>query len=196
MWTEIKTIEEFEKLLEPDKNRYFFDGSLKILCNINVKFSIEITKSLWIKAGGGIEAGGWIKAGGGIEAGGWIEAGGGIKAGEWIEAGEWIKAGGAIKTGGGIEAGGGIFSFTFAISAKWISSKILPFWRQYWAEMPPLKKWRKDILNHNNCWDKLRGLPTKDEALEICQWDGWHWILRGQLGCFFGLIDKFEPPKN
>jgi len=38
MWTEIKTIEEFEKLLEPDKNRYFFDGSLKILCNINVKF--------------------------------------------------------------------------------------------------------------------------------------------------------------
>ena len=154
MWTEIKTIEEFEKLLEPDKNRYFFDGSLKILCNINVKFSIEITKSLWIKAGGGIKAGGWI------------------------------------------EAGGGIFSFTFEISAKWISSKILPFWRQYWAEMPPLKKWRKDILNHNNCWDKLRGLPTKDEALEICQWDGWHWILRGQLGCFFGLIDKFEPPKN
>jgi len=184
MWTEIKTIEEFEKLLEPDKNRYFFDGSLKILCNINVKFSIEITKSLWIKAGGGIKAGGWI------------EAGGGIKAGEWIEAGEWIKAGGAIKAGGGIEAGGGIFSFTFEISAKWISSKILPFWRQYWAEMPPLKKWRKDILNHNNCWDKLRGLPTKDEALEICQWDGWHWILRGQLGCFFGLIDKFEPPKN
>jgi len=60
--------------------------------------------------------------------------------------------------------------------------------------MPPLKKWKKEILS-NKCWDDYRNLPTKKEAKKICDWDGWHWILKGQLEMFFGLADKCIPPK-
>ena len=61
--------------------------------------------------------------------------------------------------------------------------------------MPPLKKFKKEILS-GLCWDELKKLPTKAEVKKICEWEGWHWILRGQLECFFGFEDKFEPPKK
>lgn len=53
--------------------------------------------------------------------------------------------------------------------------------------MPPLQKWRKEILGDKNCWDELRCLLTQEEAKEVCQWDGWHWIIRAQLEMFFDL---------
>ena len=116
-----------------------------------------------------------------------------VKGWLYIKAGLSIEAGGYIKAGGYIEAGGYIFSFQFDISAKWISTKILPFWRKYWAESPLLKKWKDRILDDEFCWDDLRGLTTEKESAEICSWEGWHWILRGQLECFFELKDRFEP---
>lgn len=84
-----------------------------------------------------------------------------------------------------------IRSFNFA---TFIATKVVPFGRNYWAEMPPLKKIKYKILDESCCWDDLRNLPTDDEKKEICAWDGWHWILKGQLECFFGLREKFEPP--
>jgi len=130
-----------------------------------VKFKIDV----FLGAGWSIEAGEYIKAGGSIEAGGYI------KAGEYIEAGEYI------------------FSYIFLISAKLISTKKLPFWREFYSEMPPLKKWKYKILS-DLCWDDLKYIPTADEAKQICSWDGWHWIIRGQLECFFGLKKSFKPP--
>ena len=125
-----------------------------------------------------------LKAGWSIEAGGSIEAGRWIEADEWIEAGEWIKA------------GWWIFSFMFDISAKSISTKKLPFWRKYWEKMPPLKNFKKQILDDKFCWDNLKVLPTQKEKEEIVAWDGWHWILRGQLECFLELKTSFQPPKE
>lgn len=37
---------------------------------------------------------------------------------------------------------------------------------------------------------------TKKEALGICKWTGWHWILRGQLEMFLGLKEKCVPPTS
>jgi len=111
---------------------------------------------------------------------------GNVKAGRGIEAREWIEAGEAIWAGGGIEAEW-VFSFTFSVSAKTITTKFLPFWRNYWAEMPPLKKWREDIMNDEKCWGDYPKMLTKKEKEEICAWDGWHWILRAQLEMYLGL---------
>ena len=60
--------------------------------------------------------------------------------------------------------------------------------------MLPMKKWRKEILDENNCWNDLKKLPNKEEIIEICTWEGWHWIIRGQLECFFGLKESFMSP--
>lgn len=76
-------------------------------------------------------------------------------------------------------------------------TNILPYWRDYWAEMVPLKKWKVEILS-DLCWDELRKLPTEEETKKICEWDGWHPILRVHLEMFFrikkegSLIDIFR----
>ena len=101
----------------------------------------------------------------------------------------------SIEAGESIEAGWYVFSFRFSVSAKVISTKRLPFWREFWAEMPPLAKYRDVILNESNCWADLKRIGQED-ADEICAWEGWHWLLRGQLECLFGLRESFEPPKK
>jgi hypothetical protein len=108
-------------------------------------------------------------------------------AGGFIEAGRFIEAGCSIEARESIEAGGHIFSFTFFVYAKRISTRTLPFWRDYWAEMPPLKKWKDRILDESFCWTDYRKMLTKKEAREVCAWDGWHWLLRAHLEMFFGL---------
>ena len=110
-----------------------------------------------------------------------------IKAGGYIKASGYIEAGWYIEAGGYIEAGWYILSLTFNIACTRLSTKLLPFWRNFWANMSPLSKWRNEILDENNCWDNLKRIPTKNEAMEICGWDGWHPILRVQLEMFFGL---------
>ena len=122
------------------------------------------------------------KAGWSIKAGGSIEAGGSIKAGGYIEAGEYI------------EAGTFVFSFTFSLQCTALHTKLLPFGRDYYAVMPPLLRWADDI--RNKCWAELRSLPTQDEAEEICNWNGWHWIIAAQLRMFFGLVESVTPPEN
>jgi len=69
---------------------------------------------------------------------------------------------------------------------KKLITKTLPFWRKYWSEMLPLKNLSDEINNYDNCWDDLRKIG-KPYAIEICKWDGWHWILKAQLEMFFGL---------
>ena len=98
--------------------------------------------------------------------------------------------GGDIKAGGGIEAEW-IFSFTFSVTAKYIVTKYLPFWRNYWADMPPLKKWRDKILDDDICWDEYPKMLTRKEKEKICAWNGWHWILRAQLEMYLGLKKKY-----
>ena len=99
-----------------------------------------------------------------------------------------------LVAGGSIEAGGYIFSFLFSVSAKSITTKRLPFWRNFYADVPPMKRWRNKILDENLCWDDLKNLPTEKEVLSIIAWEGWHWIIRGHLECFFGLKKSFIPP--
>ena len=108
----------------------------------------------------------------------------------YIEAGVSIEAGESIKAGGYIEAGGYVFSFYFEIDCKTLITRTLPFYREYWAGLSILKKWRKQILNRENCWGELRKLISKEEAKQICQWDGFHWILKRQLEMFLGLKTK------
>ena len=121
-----------------------------------------------------------------LRASGCIEAGWGIKAGRGIEAGGGIEAGEGIKAGGGI-VGQYVFSFFFDVRAKTIKTTKLPFWRQYYADMPPMKKYREAILDERNCWDTLKAMITPAEAQKICKWNGWHWIVRAQLEMFLGL---------
>ena len=104
------------------------------------------------------------------------DAGESIKAGEYIKAGEWI------------------FSFTFEIKCSTLSTKRLPFFREFYSDMPPLIKWRGEILSRK-CWDYYKNMLTKKEAEEVCAWEGWHWILKAQLEMFFGLKDEVKPPK-
>lgn len=156
--------------------------------SLDIEGNLEIDSALgWVKFKGFLKATGYIfaKAGSGIEAGKGIEAGFGIKAGYGIEAGYGIKAGKGIKALF-------VFSFSFEIKAKWVATSLLPFWRNFWAEMEPLKEFKTDILNEDNCWGNLRKLIDDKKAKEICAWSGWHPILRAHLEMFFKLKKRVE----
>jgi hypothetical protein len=58
--------------------------------------------------------------------------------------------------------------------------------------MPPLKKWRKQILDSSLCWEDCKEMISDTEAKKICKWHGWHWILRAQLEMFFGLKKEYK----
>jgi len=195
---ELKSKEELKKYINAEGNLEFNDDVL-IRFDLIFDKSILCKKSLYIKAVGSIEAGwsinaeGSINAGVSIEAEGAIKAGGSIEAEGSIKAGGSIEAGGAIKAGGAINAGDYIFSFIFDIKCKSLKTKRLPFWRNYWSAMPPLKKYSNQILEENLCWNDLREL-TKKDAKKICAWNGWHWILKAQLEMFFGLRNEVSPP--
>ena len=108
-----------------------------------------------------------------------------------IEAGYHIKAGGSIEAGSYIKAGSYVFSFIFKIKCKYIITTILPFHRNYYAQIPVLKKFKKEILDENQCWNSLRKL-TKSEANKILKWNGWHPIIKVQLKMFWGLVDRVD----
>ena len=127
-----------------------------------------------IKSHGSIESRSSIKSRGSIE-GYWY-----IKSGDYIESGDYIKSGEYI------------FSTTFNIEAKYIATKTLPFGKHFWAEMLPLRNWKKEIEDRQLCWDDYRQMITKAEAEKVCAWEGWHWILRAHLEMFFGLKEKYE----
>jgi hypothetical protein len=93
----------------------------------------------------------------------------------------------AIEAGESIEAGGFILSLSFEIVCKWLATRTLPFWRAFWAAMPPLAAWREHILDQDTCWDQFRETPSTEEAKDIIAWNGWHPVLKAQLEMFFGL---------
>ena len=181
------------------KGNLDFDGKIvfKNFCIVDGYIraqSIESDGS--IESGGYIESSGSIKSGRYIESGEYIESDGSIRSGGFIKSGGYIRSGGSIESGGSIRSGEYIFSFTFSIVAKYIITKTLPLGRYFWAEMPPLRKWKKEIQTIGLCWDDYRQMITKAEAEEICRWKGWHWILRAQLEMFFGLKEKYEIKKE
>ena len=94
-----------------------------------------------------------------------------------------------VKAGWSIEAGGFILSFNFEIYCTAMISKTLPFWREFWTKMPPLAQYTDTI--RNNCWEKIRQDIGADAA-RICEWEGWHPILRAQLEMFFRLKESVE----
>jgi len=106
-----------------------------------------------------------------------------------------IEAMRGIFARGDIYCGGYIFSFNHRVESASLHARTLPFSRSYWAAMPPLKKWRKAILSGIS-WDKMRTLPTKEEAEKICAWDGWYWLTRVHLEMFFGLRSVMAPSKE
>lgn len=81
---------------------------------------------------------------------------------------EWsviTKAG--IWSSGSIEAGWYIFSFNFSIKCKFIVTKTIPFWRAYYADMPPLKKWGDKILDNSMCWDDFRSMLSDQYVVNV-----------------------------
>jgi len=199
--------------------------TLTVINEVEVSDDININESIesgwYIRVGGSISVGENILAGknthrldGGIESGWSIRAGGNIES-RWgdiaargpiaargnITARRDITSGVTIESGGHIEAGGCVYSYWFSILAQSLRTKTLPFYKDFWADMPPLKKWREKILTTDNeyClpyWEDLKSLVTKTEAIKICSWDGWHWILRAHLEMLFGLKDKHEMKKE
>ena len=150
---------------------------------------------------GGIESGWSIRAGGNIESNWDIEARGPIAAKGNIIAGRDVSSWATIEAGGHIEAGGCVHSYWFSILTQSLRTKTLPFYKDFWADMPPLRRWREKILKTDNEYcpsylEDLKRLVTKSEAMEICSWDGWHWILRAHLEMFFGLKDEYEIKKE
>lgn len=199
----IRTPKEIEHFWNESRGAYVFDNDVIFECSIEVKQSII--------ADGFIIGGGSIKTQGFIRSGGLLEVGGSINVGEFVKA-DWnikvvrwlivkksitsegfIEVAGPIAAGDFIKTSKHVLSLSFDIRTLEIATKTLPFWRKFWAEMPPLRKFRSAILS-NTCWEELRDLPTLEEKKEICAWDGWHWLLRGQLECFLGLRDSFCPP--
>ena len=115
---------------------------------------------------------------------------GSIRFSEWATV--WgIEAGGGIKAGSDIEALF-VFSFRFEVGAKFLKTKLLPFWREFYAAMPPLAKWAALIRDEHKCWNDLRKAVTREESEEIVKWDGWHPLIAAQLRMFFGLVDRVE----
>lgn len=198
-----------------------------IISNGFVRAGGSIEAGWDIRSGGFIEGGSFVNAGNYIFAmNDYINARYSISAGKSINIGKYIKVGepitglptstlvtptiwvggninvdGPIWVGDGdINVGGYIYPSCGSITAKTISTKQIPFGRDYgrnyWAYMPPLEKWREKILDKNNGWNDLREMISPDEAKEIVKWDGWHWLLRGQLECFFGLKELFPPPQE
>ena len=206
---EIKSEDELGRYLR--EGVYYFPCNVRFSCSVVARGDIDVAGSIDTKgflhsngsitADRDIEAGAFIIAHGSLKAGGAINAGEHIAADEDIEAGErisadgYIKADGSITAGGDIEASRYVFSFNHQISARSIATKGLPAWRKFWAEMPPLRKWREEILNLDLCWKDYKLLLTQKEARKVCAWGGWNWIFRGQLECFFGFEESFQPPK-
>jgi hypothetical protein len=95
-----------------------------------------------------------------------------------------------IKTGGGIKAKF-VFSHIFSVDCKFMQTTLLPFSRDFYAQMPPLQKFAEEIMDSKNCWDSLREL-ARPSAEEICRWDGWHPLIKAQLMMYFQLCEKVE----
>lgn len=184
----IKSRSEIEQYYREDREEFLFPDC--------VIFDLPIEIDGSVLATGYIKTRWFTRVSGSIESGLYIEAGDRLEAGKNIKAVGPIKANARIKTGKNIETEACVFSYMFEIQAKRISTNLLPLWRSFWAEMFPLGKWKEQILNDNLCWQDLRALPTKKEQIEICSWEGWHWILRGQLECFFGIRKSFSPPRR
>ena len=156
-----------------------------------IKAKGHIKAKGYIEAGWYIESEEYIKAGWYIKAKGHIEAKGYIESEEYLKAGWYIEAKGYIEAKEYIEAGWYIYNFCFAIKCKYLTTSILPYCRDYWARMLPLKQHAEIILNTKNCWDEIR-YKLLPYAVEICAWEGWHPILAAQLQMFFKLKDRVE----
>ena len=175
----IKTQAEADALVE--NNVLYFDGSIIFKCSIKVGYSI--------RSGGYIYSNGSIRSDGDIHSDGYIYSNGDIYSGGYI------YSNGSIRSDGDIKAGGYIFSSVFEISCKFIVTRTLPFWRSYYAAMPPLTKYAASILNTSKCWDTLRQEIMPD-AEPICAWDGWHPIIRAQLRMYFGFSTQETLPET
>ncbi|MDY6957614.1 MAG: hypothetical protein SVK08_00520 [Halobacteriota archaeon] len=154
----------------PDDLRQFEDyGKYYVPGNLELVGEFEIDKSVGVR--------GCIITNASILCRRSVEAGWFVKAGSFVEAGEYVH------------------SMSYDIRAKEIITHTLPYWREYYADMPVLKKYRKLILDGNTCWDDIReAIIDGGDAQRIYELDGWHWIIRGQIGCYLGLIDSFAPP--
>lgn len=150
-----------------------------------------------MKSGGSMRSGWNMESGASMESGWFMESGGSMTAGGDMTAGWSIESGKSIESGGSIVSDQFVHSMRYDIKAKSIKTRLLPHWRQYYADLPIMGKYRELILDTEMCWDDIRkAIIDGGDAQRIYDWDGWHWIIRGQIGCFLGLIESFSPPER
>ena len=204
-------------LISYNRNWIIVDGFVKVKKNINISGSIEakhIVSGGYINVDTMIMSKYYIGACRSINCGcsvcnsGFMVARGSIRAKEYIDVPKGsIMTEGLIEVGSFIvcdniraedyvKAGDYVYSYAYDIRAKCLITNKLPYRRHFWAEMSPLKKWKDKILDINLCWDDYRKMISKKEAKKICDWEGWHWILRAHLEMFFGLRKAVMPPKE
>ncbi len=165
-----------------------------------------------VTAGRSIEAGVLLRAGGDVTAAQDISArnievgktitskrsiianGGAIVAGHAITAGRAVEAKQLIHCGGAIQAGSWVMCPALDIKCTELRNRLLPFGREFWANLPMLAKWREQILDPKMPWLDIRRLPTPQEARTIAETPFGHWSLEGQLRVFLGAQPKVDPP--
>jgi cytoskeletal protein CcmA (bactofilin family) len=165
-----------------------------------------------VTAGRSIEAGLLLRVGGDVTAAQDISArnievgktivskrsiianGGAIVVGHGITAGRAVEAKQLIHCGGPIQAGSWVMCPSLNIKCSELRNRLLPFGREFWANLPMLTKWRDKILDPKMPWLEIRRLPTQQEARKIAETPFGHWSLEGQLRVFLGAQGKVDPP--
>ena len=187
--TTINTQAELESLLSEYGN-LIVEGNLVATISISVQGFIKVGG--YIESGDSIESGDYIESGSYIESGGsiesrgyiesrsYIESRGYIESGDYIESRSYIESRGYIKSGGYIEAGY-ILSLIFEIKCEKMITSKMPFYRNYYSEMPGMEKFAEII--QEKCWDDIREalMGERDYILNLpC----WHPIIRTHIENF------------
>jgi cytoskeletal protein CcmA (bactofilin family) len=206
---------EFNGTLEVDGDltcsRLVVHGNLTVSGSVLATF-LQVGGN--VTAGRSIEAGVLLRAAGDVTAGQDISArnievgktitssrsiianGGGIVAGHAITAGRAVEAKQLIHCGGAIQAGSWVMCPALDIKCTELRNRLLPFGREFWANLPMLAKWREQILDPKMPWLDIRRLATPQEARKIAETPFGHWSLEGQLRVFLGAQGKVDPPSE
>lgn len=112
---------------------------------------------------------------------------------EWISSQSYIKVLDSMQAIGLIETENiecsNIWSNKNNIKCKSLKTRTLPFYREYYAGLKLLKKYKRLIMTTRNCWDEIRQGIEEEDIKEICEWEGWHPLIKCQVEMFLGVKD-------
>lgn len=183
----------------------FVDGDIRTTGDIESNGNIS-AKYIFccgcVKSNGNIKVVGQINCRLSISASGDISAGSSIRSNWYIESGGNINVYGNISSEGTISAkekitAWSVHSQNFEVKCKILKTLGLPFSKSFWVHQLPLLKWKEDIINNDKTgWNSAEFKKYIDELINleekevICNWEGWHPLLRAQLQMFLGI--KYE----